>query len=103
MRKTQDQVVQDQDELVVIDYISQIQREFFFQRKSTTLKFLLKEEIESDSSDSEDNTTDTDESEDKYYTPVESPYPPPLNTDSECLDSESGSSDNDSDNDDTDD
>ena len=64
---------------------------------SNCLQFLLKEEIESDTSDSEENTTDTDETEDKYYTPVESPHPPQLITDSEDSDSESESSDPDDD------
>ena len=53
----------------------------------------MKEEIESDSSDSEVNTIDTDEAEDEFYTPVESPRPPPLLSDSEDSDLESENSD----------
>ena len=34
---------------------------------SNCLQFLLKEEIESDTSDSEENNSDTDEAEDKFY------------------------------------
>ena len=59
---------------------------------------MLKEELESDTSGSEGYNTDTDDGEDIFYTPVESPLPQ-LITDSEDSDSESESESTDPDND----
>ena len=57
----------------------------------------MDEELESDNSDPEDDTGDhnnTDQVEDEFYTPVDSPQPPPLLSDSEESDSEPEISDN---------
>ena len=57
---------------------------------SSCLQFMLREEMESDTSDSESNENDTEDGPDIFYTPNESPLPQ-LITDSESSESESES------------